>query len=135
MSLTFRSPAQIGGALLVVAVLFGAALAIGRATVPTGSSSPVTPRHTGAGHSVTATISAAPAGFMLPPLRHPAPKAVAKSVSSPPVVSAPVPSTSAAPAPAAPAPAAPAPAAPSSGSGGSSSGGGGGGGGGVIISK
>ncbi len=133
MSLTFRSPAQIGGGLLVVAVLFGAALAIGRATVPTGSSSPMTPRHTDARHSATATISAAPAGFTLPPLRHPAPKAVAKSVSSPPVVSAPVPSTSAAPA--APAPAAPAPAAPSSGSGGSSSGGGGGGGGGVIISK
>ena len=135
MSLTFRSPAQIGGALLVVLVLFGAALAIGSATAPTGSTSAAAPVRVD-GSSSTTTISAPPAAFKLPPLRHPAPKPVAKPVSSPPAVSAPVTSAPAGPAPATPAPAAPAaPAASSGGSGGSSSGGGGGGGGGVIISK
>ena len=114
MSLTLRSPVQIGGALLVVALLFGAALAIGKATAPTGTTTAVTPERADASHSATATISGVPAGFKLPPLRHPAPKPAAQPVSSPPVVSAPVTSASVTSTPATPAPAAPA--APSSGS-------------------
>ena len=136
MSLTLRSPAQVGGALLVVLVLFGAALAIGSATAPTGTTRAAVPLRV-AGYSSTATISAPPAASKLPPLRHPAPKPRRPVVSAPVTGAAASPIASASASPVAPTPTPVVPTAPSGGSGGSSSGGGGGGGGGggVIISK
>jgi hypothetical protein len=125
MSLTLRSPTQIGAALLAVLVLFGAALAIGSVTAPTGTSNTAGPVPTNVARAVTPAINAPAASSGLPALRHPAPKPPVKAVSSTPAPSAPTTSAPAASAPAAPAPVTPA--APATGSGG-------GGGGGVIIS-